>query len=75
MALGDVKDDRSRLEQVQIAFFITPTGSVGSSVGKGFNSEVASCVASVISAIEFPKPNGGGGVQVNYPFTFRSSGS
>ena len=28
-------------------------------------------VAGVIKNIEFPKPKGGGGVQVNYPFTFR----
>jgi hypothetical protein len=26
------------------------------------------------SNIEFPKPKGGGGVQVNYPFNFHSSG-
>jgi hypothetical protein len=29
----------------------------------------------VIHAIEFPKPKGGGGVQVNYPFTFRPAGN
>jgi hypothetical protein len=32
-------------------------------------------MADVISTIEFPRPNGGGGVQVNYPFTIRPSGS
>ena len=39
------------------------------------STEVANCVAGVIKDIEFPKPKGGGGVQVNYPFTFRPAGS
>jgi hypothetical protein len=56
---------------VLVQFFITPTGSVTGSKGSGFDATVASCVASVVGNIEFPKPNGGG-VQVNYPFTFRA---
>ena len=61
---------------VSTNFFITPSGSVASSVGSGVDPEVANCVANVIKGIEFPKPKGGGGVQVNYPFTFRpASGS
>lgn len=59
---------------VQAQFFITPNGTVASSTGSGVDGEVSSCVASVIKGIEFPKPKGGGGVQVNYPFTFHSSG-
>jgi hypothetical protein len=59
---------------VQTQFFITPNGTVASSTGTGVDGEVASCVADVIKNIEFPKPKGGGGVQVNYPFTFHSSG-
>jgi hypothetical protein len=55
-------------------FFITPNGNVASSSGSGVDPEVASCVADVIHGIEFPKPKGGGGVQVNYPFTFRPAG-
>ena len=35
---------------------------------------MSSCVAGVIKGIEFPKPKGGGGVQVNYPFNFRPTG-
>ena len=27
----------------------------------------------VLRGIEFPKPRGGGGVQINYPFTFRTA--
>jgi pSer/pThr/pTyr-binding forkhead associated (FHA) protein len=60
---------------VQTQFFITPNGNVASSTGSGVDPEVANCVAGVIKGIEFPKPKGGGGVQVNYPFTFRPAGS
>ncbi|MGE0871212.1 MAG: AgmX/PglI C-terminal domain-containing protein [Kofleriaceae bacterium] len=60
---------------VSTSFFITPNGNVASSNGSGVDPNVANCVAGVIKAIEFPKPKGGGGVQVNYPFTFRPAGS
>ncbi|MBA3394456.1 MAG: AgmX/PglI C-terminal domain-containing protein, partial [Deltaproteobacteria bacterium] len=60
---------------VSTQFFITPNGNVASSTGSGVDPEVANCVANVIKGIEFPKPKGGGGVQVNYPFTFRPAGS
>ena len=60
---------------VSSQFFITPNGTVASSTGSGVDPEVASCVADVIRNIEFPKPKGGGGVQVNYPFIFHQSGS
>lgn len=59
---------------VQTQFFITPNGNVATSSGSGVDPEVANCVADVIKGIEFPKPKGGGGVQVNYPFTFRPAG-
>jgi hypothetical protein len=59
---------------VSAQFFITPNGTVAQSNGSGLDPEVASCVAEVIKNIEFPKPKGGGGVQVNYPFNFHSSG-
>jgi len=55
-------------------FFITPDGKVASATGSGVSGNVARCVANVIKAIEFPKPKGGGGVQVNYPFTLRPTG-
>jgi hypothetical protein len=60
---------------VATAFFISGTGSVASSTASGVDAEVSSCVAAVIKAIEFPKPSGGGTVQVSYPFTFRSTNS
>jgi hypothetical protein len=53
-------------------FFIAPTGAVLSCNGSGVSPAVAECVAGVIKSITFPKPEGGGGVQVNYPFTFRN---
>jgi hypothetical protein len=59
---------------VQTQFFITPNGNVATASGSGVDPEVANCVADVIKGIEFPKPKGGGGVQVNYPFTFRPAG-
>lgn len=60
---------------VMTQFFISPNGTVASASGKGVDGDVANCVAGVIKNIEFPKPKGGGGVQVNYPFNFRVSGS
>ncbi|MEP6865346.1 MAG: AgmX/PglI C-terminal domain-containing protein [Deltaproteobacteria bacterium] len=59
---------------VSTQFFISPNGNVTASNGSGVDPEVANCVADVIHGIEFPKPKGGGGVQVNYPFTFRPAG-
>jgi hypothetical protein len=59
---------------VSTQFFISPDGTVASSSGNGVDGEVSSCVAQVIKNIEFPKPKGGGGVQVKYPFQFRLAG-
>ena len=58
--------------QVSVSFLISGSGTVMSSTGQGMDNKVASCVASVIKNIEFPKPTDGGNVQVNYPFTFHS---
>jgi hypothetical protein len=57
---------------VVTSFFITPNGNVASASGRGVDPAVANCVAGVIHNIEFPKPKGGGGVQVNYPFNFHT---
>ncbi len=59
---------------VTATFLIEPSGQVGSSNATGVDPEVAACVAGVIRAIEFPKPRGGGSVQVSYPFIFRRTG-
>lgn len=55
-------------------FQISPQGSVLNSTASGVSKEVSSCVAGVIKTIQFPKPKGGGLVQVRYPFTFRPTG-
>jgi hypothetical protein len=60
--------------QMSVAFLIAPDGTVQSSNGNGFDGEVASCVAGVVKQIKFPRPNNGGPVQVNYPFTFHAVG-
>ena len=59
---------------VQTQFYISPNGTVAAHAASGVAFEVATCVEGVIAAIEFPKPKGGGGVQVNFPFTFRPPG-
>ena len=55
---------------VNVSFYIDPNGNVKSANGSGVDGTVSSCVAGVISNINFPKPKNGGGVQVNYPFNF-----
>lgn len=55
-------------------FQISPQGAVLNSTAKGVHDAVSSCVAGVIKTIRFPKPRGGGLVQVRYPFTFRPTG-
>ncbi len=59
---------------INVQFFISPTGSVTTAAGAGANQKVADCIADVIQNIEFPRPNGGAGVQVNYPFTIKTAG-
>ena len=59
---------------VNTQFFISPNGTVTTANASGVNGDVSGCVAGVIKGIEFPKPKGGGGVQVNYPFNFRPTG-
>jgi hypothetical protein len=55
---------------VVATFEITPEGIVGASTAKGLDPDVDTCVASVIKAIEFPKPKSGKKVDVTYPFAF-----
>jgi hypothetical protein len=57
-----------------IRFSIGGEGKVTQATGSGM-PPVDACVASVISAIEFPKPQGGGIVNVSYPFIFNSAQS
>ncbi len=55
-------------------FQISPQGAVLNSKANGVSKDVSDCVAGVIQTIKFPKPKGGGLVQVRYPFTFVPSG-
>jgi hypothetical protein len=59
---------------VQAQFFIQPDGTVKSTQASGVDPAVSSCVAGVISSISFPRPGGGAGVAVTYPFTFHAAG-
>ena len=70
----ELKAKPSLSGKVQAQFFINPDGKVTNSTAQGVDANVASCVAGVIKAIEFPKPKGGGSVTVNYPFTFHQTG-
>ncbi|HEY0253406.1 MAG TPA: AgmX/PglI C-terminal domain-containing protein, partial [Kofleriaceae bacterium] len=58
---------------VEVQFFISPSGVVTSATGKGFDPTVSECVAGVVNRIQFPKPEDGGGVNVNYPFNFHAT--
>ncbi|HEV7558022.1 MAG TPA: AgmX/PglI C-terminal domain-containing protein, partial [Kofleriaceae bacterium] len=60
--------------EVLVQFMIAPDGTVQASNGRGFDATVASCVASVVHGITFPRPTDNGPVQVNYPFTFHHRG-
>ncbi len=61
---------------VVTAFTIDGNGRVISVRAGGMgNGDVENCVADIIKSIQFPKPTGGGIVNVtSYPFSFRASG-
>ena len=59
---------------VTVQFLVAADGTVQQSAGSGMTPAVSSCVAGVVKNIAFPRPNTGGAVQVNYPFTFRQAG-
>jgi outer membrane biosynthesis protein TonB len=60
---------------VVVQFQISPGGAVqgASAAGMG-DSSVENCVAGAIKSIQFPKPKGGGYVNVRYPFIFQPAG-
>ena len=59
---------------VTVQFLITATGATSGVQANGVDPEVARCIAGVIGAIEFPRPHGGGSVQVRYPLVFSPNG-
>jgi TonB family protein len=61
--------------RVVIHFVIAPSGRVTTSeVQKSTlnNSAVGSCIARAVRRWRFPKPKGGGAVDVSYPFVLRT---
>lgn len=60
--------------KVVINFTIDANGNVSRATGAGMPG-VEGCVASVILGIQFPKPQGGGTVNVSYPFHFQTASS
>lgn len=62
--------------KVIMHFTIGNSGRVTSASPKSTipNKAVGSCITKVVKRMQFPKPRGGGGVDVKYPFTFSSTG-
>ncbi|HET6610807.1 MAG TPA: AgmX/PglI C-terminal domain-containing protein [Kofleriaceae bacterium] len=57
-------------------FQISPMGTVIQAAASGMgDSTVEKCVGNVIKSIKFPRPKGGGLVNVRYPFTFQAAGA
>jgi len=54
------------------AGLVTASGILRSTVG---NTRVEQCIAHAIRRWRFPRPRGGGSVQVSYPFGFKSAGA
>lgn len=59
---------------ISVQFLIASDGTVQTATATGVDEAVTSCIADVVRAIEFPRPRGGGPVQVNYPLTVRPAG-
>ncbi|MGE0404307.1 MAG: AgmX/PglI C-terminal domain-containing protein [Kofleriaceae bacterium] len=59
---------------VKTSFVIDPMGHTRDITAAGMHPEVASCIAGVISTIQFPRSNGGGSTRVHYPFSFFIAG-
>jgi hypothetical protein len=65
--------DAALAGKVTLRFTIGGNGTVTSSLADGLgNTDVETCMADVVKAIEFPKPKNGGDVTVTYPITLKS---
>lgn len=73
----ELQKDPSLSGRVVVKFIIDTTGAVASSnpVGVGVSQTVDLCIANKIKQLSFPMPEGGGIVEVSYPFIFQSSGT
>ncbi len=58
---------------VRVHFIIDTEGRVVSASANGVSKEVSDCVARAVRTIQFPRPTGGGVVEVTYPFVFTSA--
>jgi hypothetical protein len=56
-----------------VRFTIMPTGKVLKPRASGMTRKLGRCVVGVFARLRFPKPKGGGLVQVRYPLVFRPS--
>jgi hypothetical protein len=61
-------------ETVVTDFIVAPDGTVYGARASG-DDDVAACVSTVVSSIEFPAPDGGQAVRVSYPLQFRVPGA
>lgn len=60
---------------VTVEFTISADGLVAAAKAAGMkDTDVESCIAGYVKAIEFPKPKNGRAVMVAYPLTFKPSG-
>ena len=61
--------------KVVVKFTIVPTGAVAAATPSDstVGLEVGHCVINAVRRIEFPRPMGGGIVNVSYPFAFRAA--
>jgi hypothetical protein len=61
------------VDRLVIDFFIAHDGTVTRSAASGIAPAVGRCVADVIKRIKFPALKEAGGVEVSYPFSFRTA--
>ncbi|MEO8700268.1 MAG: AgmX/PglI C-terminal domain-containing protein [Kofleriaceae bacterium] len=57
--------------KVVVTFTIGIDGTVLDVAAVGIHPDVETCVAGKVRSFKFPKPDGGGKVEVSYPFSFR----
>jgi hypothetical protein len=70
----ELRKDPQLAGKVTVKFTIGNAGKVTEARAEGMGAEVAACVTQAVKAIAFPKPKGGGIVNVTYPFIFKTEG-
>jgi hypothetical protein len=71
-----LQSDPSLGGRLKVSFVIMPNGGVTGAklIEGGVQSEVDSCVVRKMGQLAFPNPEGGGIVEVEYPFVFHMTG-